>query len=236
MNKYKDLKDIAKELRAQLKQEFPTCKFSVTIERFSMGQALKVALMAAPFPVSSDPSFDGYAQLNHFTIAQPFPTDGNNNEKRLTERAWGMLQRANELANKDNWNNSDAMTDYFDVNYYFDLHIGKWDKPFEQTGNESGEVATAVPEPTQTISDDAGGSQNDYPFTVTNQGTWTWIEFPNGKSSQAILDAINDNGLGFHWSKRRQQWYAKELGRRDHHPPGYRPGSGGNGRFRSPIA
>lgn len=206
-DKYKDIKDIAKELRAQLKKEFPACKFSVTIERFSMGQAMKVALMAAPFPVSSDPEFNGYAQLNHYTIAQPFPKDGNNNGKALTQRTWHVLQRAQELGNKDNWNNSDAMTDYFDVNYYFDLHIGKWDKPFEQTGDESGEAEeTAVPEPAE----QAGDVQNTLAFTVTHQGTWTWVEF-DAKPDREVLDAIGRDGLGFGWSKRRAAWYAKEL-------------------------
>lgn len=29
------------------------------------------------------------------------------------------------------YNNSDAMTDYFDTAYYYNIHIGKWNKPFE---------------------------------------------------------------------------------------------------------
>jgi hypothetical protein len=28
--------------------------------------------------------------------------------------------------------NSDIMTDYFDVSYYYNFHIGKWDKPYVQ--------------------------------------------------------------------------------------------------------
>jgi hypothetical protein len=32
--------------------------------------------------------------------------------------------------NCDNYDNSDSMTDYFDVGHYVDLNIGKWDKPF----------------------------------------------------------------------------------------------------------
>jgi len=31
------------------------------------------------------------------------------------------------------YNNSDAMTDYFDTAYYYDINIGKWDKPYELT-------------------------------------------------------------------------------------------------------
>jgi hypothetical protein len=28
------------------------------------------------------------------------------------------------------YNNSDAQIDYFDVSYYFDINIGKWNKPY----------------------------------------------------------------------------------------------------------
>ncbi len=30
-----------------------------------------------------------------------------------------------------NWNNSDIQTDYFDVGWYVDVNIGKWNKPYE---------------------------------------------------------------------------------------------------------
>lgn len=31
------------------------------------------------------------------------------------------------------YDNSDAMTDYFDTAYYTDINIGKWNKPYELT-------------------------------------------------------------------------------------------------------
>jgi len=33
--------------------------------------------------------------------------------------------------NKGNHDNSDPMTDYFDVGWYVDINIGHWDKPYE---------------------------------------------------------------------------------------------------------
>lgn len=33
--------------------------------------------------------------------------------------------------NNGNWDKSDVMTDYFNVGWYVELHIGDWDKPFE---------------------------------------------------------------------------------------------------------
>jgi hypothetical protein len=32
--------------------------------------------------------------------------------------------------NKDWYDNSDAQTDYFEMAYYIEVNIGKWDKPY----------------------------------------------------------------------------------------------------------
>lgn len=34
------------------------------------------------------------------------------------------------VMNRGNHDNSDIMTDYFDVGWYVDVNIGKWDKPY----------------------------------------------------------------------------------------------------------
>jgi len=34
------------------------------------------------------------------------------------------------LKSADWYNNSDAMTDYFDIAYYADINVGKWNKPY----------------------------------------------------------------------------------------------------------
>lgn len=139
MTEHMNIKDISKQVKAQLKKEFPNCKFSVTIERFSMGQSMCVALTAAPFAV-----FNGavdangytqekdYAQLNHFQLRSE-PRDYICNGYYLTPEAWATLKRADEIGNGQNWDKSDIQTDYFDVNYYFDIAIGRWNKAFEQT-------------------------------------------------------------------------------------------------------
>lgn len=36
-----------------------------------------------------------------------------------------------QAANDGNHDNSDVMTDYFDVGWYLHINIGKWDKPYE---------------------------------------------------------------------------------------------------------
>ena len=137
MNKYRDIKDVAKDVRKQLKEEFPRCKFSVSISRFSMGQSLTISLMSAPFAafaqdvdVNGNRCKNAYAQLNQYQLRKE-PQDCICNGAFLTSEAWAAMKRADEIQGKYNWNNSDSMTDYFDVNFYFHPQIGKWNKPFE---------------------------------------------------------------------------------------------------------
>ena len=122
---YQTTKEIASEIRDELKKEFPECKFSVTKETNS----ITVALMEAPeSPFSRiDPNgWDGtYAQLNHFYIEETC------NGAHLTRSAVKMLQKVTKISNKKNWDRSDIQCDYFDVNFYFYLEVGKYNKPFQ---------------------------------------------------------------------------------------------------------
>lgn len=129
MREYRDIKDIAKDVRQNLKETFPDCKFSVSIERFSGGQAMDVVLLEAPFEVfRRDCEYrltgDGYLQVNHYWI------DENN---VLTMMAKAVLKKVVKIANLWNWDNSDSQTDYFDVNYWLQLSIGRWNRPFKNT-------------------------------------------------------------------------------------------------------
>ena len=139
--KITDTTEVAKLVREQLKKEFPACKFSVTCKSFSGGSSLTIALMVAPFSVfAKDTDTNGnreegdYAQLNHYQLCHAYDygsPPGVCNGVFLTPEAWRVLSRAVEIGQAQNWDNSDIQTDYFDVNYYFDIEVGKWDKPFQ---------------------------------------------------------------------------------------------------------
>ena len=131
MTDFKSIKTIAVEVREQLKREFPKCKFSVTIQQYSGGQSLHVSLMSAPFEVFKITPEREYAQLNEYQLRSDYEREqGISNGTHLTEEGWSVLARVSEISNKDNWNHSDSSIDYFDVNYYFHLNVGKWNKPF----------------------------------------------------------------------------------------------------------
>ena len=54
-------------------------------------------------------------------------------KEHFTGKALQFLKEVIPAMNKGNHDNSDIMTDYFDVGWYIDVNIGKWDKPYELT-------------------------------------------------------------------------------------------------------
>jgi hypothetical protein len=50
-----------------------------------------------------------------------------------TGRALDFLKEVSAAMNKGNHDNSDIMTDYFDVGWYTDISIGRWNKPYHLT-------------------------------------------------------------------------------------------------------
>lgn len=52
-------------------------------------------------------------------------------KNHFTNNCLGFLQECMEILNEGNHDNSDIMTDYFDVGWYVDINIGKWNKPYQ---------------------------------------------------------------------------------------------------------
>lgn len=67
-----------------------------------------------------DPVSSGNIQVNPYHYADHF--DG---------KAKDFLSEVIPAMKTGNWDNSDIMTDYFDVGWYIDVNIGQWDKPFQ---------------------------------------------------------------------------------------------------------
>jgi hypothetical protein len=116
----KDIKEIAKILRQRLKKEFPASKFSVTIERYSMGQSMSIALLESDVQVMKDP-LAKHEQVNQYYIKD---------SDLWTDKGKELLQKVYQMASGFNYDDSDSMIDYFDTNFYLHLSVGKWDKPF----------------------------------------------------------------------------------------------------------
>ncbi len=128
------LGDIAKLVRKQLKDKFPYCKWSVTQEHYSGGASLNINLMEAPFEAFiEDSNGKGYAQINQYSLLDEY--DENNNGYKITKTAYHTLQFAMKTADQYNFSDCDSQIDYFHVNFYLHLNIGKWNKPFQVVSN-----------------------------------------------------------------------------------------------------
>jgi hypothetical protein len=70
--------------------------------------------------------FDGYAQINHYHL------HFYGAYQTLLEKISEIAHTAPGLAGgKSYYCNDDTMTDYFDRAYYVNIHVGRWDKPYE---------------------------------------------------------------------------------------------------------
>jgi len=152
-------KEIAKRIREKLKKSFPNCKFSVRMDRYSGGSSISVYLMEANFNPIMDfkdipeqaiyektemqnytredlqkRQAKKYHQLNHYALKEEYNPNNWCNGVFLTQKGHNTLKKAVEIAEYYNYDNSNPQTDYYSVNFSFDISIGKWDKPFKIKG------------------------------------------------------------------------------------------------------
>ena len=119
-----------KAIRNELKAAFPKWKFSVRKGSGSLSVDVTILQGTCSFEDGFENSFKGrrYCQVNQYWIDSHW-TD-------LEERA--VLNKINEIMHnapgraggKAFYDNSDAMTDYFDTAFYTHLNIGAWDKDY----------------------------------------------------------------------------------------------------------
>lgn len=79
--------------------------------------------------------WNGYVQSANYHIDTTWKKDSN---------AQKFLTSAYKILNRNNHDNSDIQTDYFDVGFYVSINIGTWDKPYVYTGVKK---ATSSPKP-----------------------------------------------------------------------------------------
>lgn len=109
-------KEKMKEVQTELKETFPQYKFSIKKRHYS---TICVTILSGPLTLTKDPK--GHEQVNGYYIQEHFKDN---------PEAAEFLQQVMDIINKGNYNNSDYMTDYFNVGFYIDFEIGQWDKPY----------------------------------------------------------------------------------------------------------
>lgn len=115
---HRDIKEIAKDVRADIKRTFPELKTSVKIERYAGGQALNVKVVDSPEPLKNpayDSDFRWAVRCGRITS---WPTTDNIKLEYLTPRGKFVEEQLESIVNAYNRDDSDSMTDYFDRAFY----------------------------------------------------------------------------------------------------------------------
>lgn len=113
------------KIAAALKLVVPAgWKYSLAVRNHS---TIVMTVAAAPF--------DLLAAFNPAYGCDKPPTYVSVNPYHISTHVWDecvaeVLQKIVDALNTDNHDNSDLMTDYFDVGHYVTLQLGRWDKPF----------------------------------------------------------------------------------------------------------
>jgi hypothetical protein len=123
-------KEVAKDIRTQLKAKFPKCKFSVRMKSFSGGSSISVSLMTAPIKVLEDSvtQFGGrqYVQVNEYQLSSDFRDTFYSDGKSLTREGFELLGEVYKILLSQRWFNA--------RDSFLHLEVGQWDKPFTVKG------------------------------------------------------------------------------------------------------
>ncbi len=112
-----------KKIRVALKNEFgKKLKFGVRKSPSHHSVSVTIKSGTVDFSDIMRNTYD-QVQVNHYHL-QNYGV-----HQSLFEKIVEIIKTA---PSKKWYNNSDAMIDYFDVAFYFDLNVGDWDKPYEK--------------------------------------------------------------------------------------------------------
>lgn len=120
---YISAKEVA-AIRKELKKTFPKFKFGV--RKSTGGHRVDVTIKKGPTDFSDICRGDVYAQIN------PYHTGKYGEHSKFFTKIIEIMKTAPAKVGMGEWyDNSDAMTDYFDVAYYLSLNVGNFQKPYE---------------------------------------------------------------------------------------------------------
>ena len=118
-------KDQVRAKRAALKAALPQYKLSVTTEHYS---GIKVAIMAGPTNFGTE-----YTQLNPYINYREERYNSSTDTWDSNPPIQDMLDIVMPILNEGKGQGSED-GDYGHIpDYYTWVHIGKWDKPYQQT-------------------------------------------------------------------------------------------------------
>ena len=108
--------DIAKRIRKDIKQQFPTRKCSVRTEYFSMGSSINVKI--------KDPGFN---PINPAYNPNEFINEQNH---KYTEEALKLRKAIERIGDQYRYDDTDGMIDYCNTNFYYNVSY-PWSREYE---------------------------------------------------------------------------------------------------------
>lgn len=135
---HKSNKEIAKEIRKVLKETFwKDFKFSVTTDR----NAINMEILEWPIDFYTKEYLEAEKNKDWDTMQKlkekEWKTFFKMNDDKIykehtyyTEKWREILDLVEKIHELYNYDKSDSMTDYFDVNYYWQVRIWKWNKAY----------------------------------------------------------------------------------------------------------
>ena len=182
--------EISQKIREYVKKAYPDCKFSITTHYASMCSEISVVLMSGPYAATIDGS--GRADVSTHRVER----SGN-----LTAWAIAVLSDVNDFIKSYRRDDSDGMIDYFDTNFYYNLDVGKYGKPY--TVNSKPRKVSAPKSESSKKTESAPAA-----FRVELNNDLDGIEvYFNSKPEQATRDALKS--AGYRWHSVKKCWYAK---------------------------
>ena len=169
-----DLKIVNQKIREDLKEQFPNLSFSVKKDN----QTIYISLLAGniqPFATSSEAEKKGYIQVNKNYI---------DDDQSLSQEGKSAMKGVKEIAQKYNYDNSDPMTDYFDVNFYLRLSIGSYDKPYQYKANSK---SSKIPPQAKTSSSQSQSSSTGEKLLEQFNGWKMYMRNVKGKDVFVII-------------------------------------------------
>lgn len=114
-------KQIAQKLKQALKGS--GLKYSLAVNHHS---TLVMTIISGPIDFYNDLVSSRQAPLEKYN----FGVNQYWYKEHYTGESLKILDTIIPILNEGNHDNSDIMTDYFDVGWYLDINVGRWNKPY----------------------------------------------------------------------------------------------------------
>ncbi len=116
-------KELVAGVKAMLKEKYPNIKIKATYS-VQNHSAIVMTIRECNIDLLQDcgeyGKENGYIEVNRYHVRNHYSGEVAN-----------LLQDCVDCLNKGNYNNSDIMTDYFDVGWYVYVYVGSYGKPFK---------------------------------------------------------------------------------------------------------